>query len=176
MANNVNSKYKYIMNKTESASRAYHAFTQVARFVNRLMRERLSTGPITVQQCYALEALVDGKKTMNELAEDVALHQSTLTRVVEKLEKQNLVVRNRKPDNQRVVEVEITEEGQKLHEELYSQCLQSIGELLEGFPEEKREVSIESLELLASILNPKNSALQELICGCSTPIPDKGLK
>ncbi len=156
------------MNKTESASRAYHAFTQVARFVNQLMRERLSTGPITVQQCYALEALVEEKKTMNELAEDVALHQSTLTRVIEKLEKQNLVIRNRKPDNQRVVEVEITKEGQKLHKELHSQCLQSIGELLEGFPEEKREVSIDSLELLASVLNPKNTVLKDLTCRCGT--------
>ncbi len=160
------------MNKTESASRAYHAFTQVARFINRLMRERLSTGPITVQQCYALEALVGGKKTMNELADDVAIHQSTLTRVVEKLEKQNLVIRSRKADNQRVVEVEITSDGQKLHEQLYSQCLQSIEELLEGFPQEKREDMIESLELLATVLSPKSLSLQSLICGCSTPKPE----
>jgi DNA-binding MarR family transcriptional regulator len=57
------------------------------------MREQLFCGPVTVQQCYTLEALRDGPKSMSALAAEVALHQSTLTRIVEKLEKQNLLSR-----------------------------------------------------------------------------------
>ncbi len=152
------------MENLNSATRAYKAFTQIARSINRMMREQLSAGPITVQQCYALEALVGGDKTMTQLAEDVALHQSTLTRIVEKLEKQNLVIRKRKPDNQRVVEVQITDEGHTLHQHLHSQCLQSISSLIQNFPQEKQDVAIESLELLADILSPANLNLQNLTC------------
>ena len=101
------------MAQKQLVQRSRQSFTRLARFFNQLMREQLTCGPVTVQQCYALEALVDGPRTMNELAAEVALHQSTLTRVVEKLEKQNLVQRRRLAHNQRSVEVRITEIGKK---------------------------------------------------------------
>ena len=100
------------MQNKHLVERSYRSFTRLARFFNQLMRQQLFCGPVTVQQCYTLEALMDGPKTMNALAAEVALHQSTLTRVVEKLEKQNFAIRTRKADNQRTVEVRITEDGQ----------------------------------------------------------------
>lgn len=154
------------MKDLPKARRAYLAFTQITRIINKFMRETLSSGPITVQQCYALEALLNGPLRMADLADQVALHQSTLTRVVEKLEKQHLLIRRRKPDNQRIVEVEITEKGKTLYVELYSQCLQSIEKLLVSLPQNIQSETINSLEFLASILNPKGSAYQDLLCGC----------
>ena len=89
----------------DSIKRTRRSLTRLARFTNKLQRTQLACGPVTVQQCHTLEALNDGSMTMNKLADEVALHQSTLTRVVEKLEEKKLVVRKRPQDNQRVVEV-----------------------------------------------------------------------
>jgi DNA-binding MarR family transcriptional regulator len=111
------SKYIYfseaLMAQKQLVKRSRQSFTRLARFINQLMREQLGCGPVTVQQCYTLEALMDGPKSMKSLAAEVALHQSTLTRVVEKLEKQNLVQRRRLAHNQRSVEVQITEAGKR---------------------------------------------------------------
>ena len=103
------------MRNEQLTERTYRSFTRLARFFNQLMRQQLFCGPVTVQQCYTLEALMDGPKSMNSLAAEVALHQSTLTRVVEKLEKQKFVTRDRKAENQRKVEVRITEEGRRTY-------------------------------------------------------------
>jgi DNA-binding MarR family transcriptional regulator len=97
------------MERKQLVEKSRQSFTRLARFINQLMREQLFCGPVTVQQCYTLEALTDGPKSMSTLAAEVALHQSTLTRIVDKLEKQNLLTRRRKENNQRTVEVQITE-------------------------------------------------------------------
>jgi len=103
------------MAQKKLVKRSRQSFTRLARFFNQLMREQLGCGPVTVQQCYTLEALADGPLSMKDLAGEVALHQSTLTRVVEKLEKQNLVQRTRKSDNQRSVEVRLTDAGKQTY-------------------------------------------------------------
>ena len=146
--------------------RSRNSFTRLARFFNQLMREQLMCGPVTVQQCYTLEALMDGPRTMNELAAEVALHQSTLTRVVEKLEKQNLVQRRRLAHNQRSVEVQITEAGQQTYELLDKASSQMISDLLDHIPRQRQATIVEAMEEVAEILNPGNEAFQKLLKGC----------
>ncbi len=126
--------------------RSRHSFTRLARFFNQLMREQLMCGPVTVQQCYTLEALADGPLSMKDLAAEVALHQSTLTRVVEKLEKQNLVQRTRKSDNQRSVEVRLTDAGQQTYVFLDDSGSQMISDLLDLIPKERRVTIVDAME------------------------------
>ena len=159
------------MARKQLVLRSRYAFTRLARFFNQLMREQLMCGPVTVQQCYTLEALVDSPKTMNELAAEVALHQSTLTRVVEKLEKQNLVQRRRPADNQRSVEVRITEAGKQTYSFLDHASSQMISDLLDHIPKERQAEVVEAMEELANLLNPNNEAFQKLLKGCRCNIP-----
>ncbi len=146
--------------------RGRKAFTRLARYINQLMREQLAGGPITVQQCYALEALAEGPLSMSELAAEVALHQSTLSRIVEKLEKQGFVKRTRKPENQRKVEVSITEHGRTTYEFLDSQCNEMISGLIDLIPQHKQMNHIETIEEVTRLLDPKSSPFQELLSEC----------
>ena len=154
------------MKHNQLVERSRQSFTRLARFINQLMREQLFCGPVTVQQCYTLEALVDGPKTMNALAAEVALHQSTLTRIVEKLEKQKLVRRQRMENNQRSVEVQITETGKQTHLFLEQAGEQMISELLDMIPKDRQASIVEAMELLANLLSPQNDAFQHLLKGC----------
>jgi DNA-binding MarR family transcriptional regulator len=115
-----------------------------------------------------LEALIDGPKSMNALAAEVALHQSTLTRIVEKLEKQNLLVRRRKENNQRTVEVQITEAGKQVQALLEEQSSQMISKLLDLIPQNRQVSVVESMEELAKLLDPENEAFRNLlkVCRC----------
>jgi DNA-binding MarR family transcriptional regulator len=160
------------MERKTLVERSRQSFTRLARFINQLMREQLFCGPVTVQQCYTLEALMNGPKSMKALAADVALHQSTLTRVVEKLERQNLVSRTRKPHNQRSVEVQITETGRQTYLVLQKESMQMISDLLDLIPKDRRASIVEATEVLANLLNPKNEAFQKLLKGCRCSISD----
>jgi len=171
LANIAKSKYKVrflenIMKRNQLVERSRQSFTRLARFINQLMREQLFCGPVTVQQCYTLEALIDGPKSMSALAAEVALHQSTLTRIVEKLEKQNLLIRRRKENNQRTVEVQITEAGKQVHTLLEAQSSQMISELLDLIPQNRRIAVVEAMEDLANLFDPQNEAFQQLLKGC----------
>lgn len=154
------------MSNAQLVERSYRSFTRLARFFNQLMRQQLFCGPVTVQQCYTLEALMDGPKSMNALAAEVALHQSTLTRVVEKLEKQNFVVRARKAENQRKVQVRITAEGRQTYLFLKNQSAQMISALLDLIPRDRRALVVKSMEELANLFDPHNQAFQKLLESC----------
>jgi len=171
LTNIANSKYKVcpsesFMERKQLVERSRQSFTRLARFINQLMRAQLFCGPVTVQQCYTLEALIGGPKSMNALAAEVALHQSTLTRIVEKLEKQNLLIRRRKENNQRTVEVKITEAGKQVHALLEKQSSQMISELLDLIPQSRQIAVVESMEELAKLLDPGNEAFQNLLKVC----------
>jgi DNA-binding MarR family transcriptional regulator len=153
--------------------RSRQSFTRLARFFNQLMREQLGCGPVTVQQCYTLEALADGPLSMKDLAAEVAVHQSTLTRVVEKLEKQNLVQRTRKSDNQRSVEVRLTDAGKQTYLLLDAAGSQMISDLLNLIPKERRLVIVDAMEEVANLLNPNNEAFQKLLRECRCGITER---
>ncbi len=102
----------------------------------------------------------------------MALHQSTLTRVVEKLEKQNLVQRTRKSDNQRSVEVRLTDAGKQTYLFLDAAGSQMISDLLDLIPGERRVAIVDAMEEMANLLNPNNEAFQKLLQGCRCGIPN----
>jgi DNA-binding MarR family transcriptional regulator len=162
------------MAQKQLVKRSRQSFTRLARFINQLMREQLGCGPVTVQQCYTLEALMDGPKSMKSLAAEVALHQSTLTRVVEKLEKQNLVRRRRLAHNQRSVEVQITDAGKQIYRLLDDAGSQMISDLLDHIPKNRQIAVVEAMEELADLLNPGNEAFQKLLKGCRCYMPVDG--
>lgn len=154
------------MERKQLVKRSRQSFTRLTRFINQLMRAQLFCGPVTVQQCYTLEALIDGPKTMSALAAEVALHQSTLTRIIEKLEKQDLLIRRRRENNQRTVEVRITDAGKQVHALLEAQSSQMISELLDLIPQSRQIAVVEAMEELANLLAPENEAFQQLLKGC----------
>lgn len=160
--------------KTQVVLRSKKAFTRMARFVNQLMREQLGHSPVTVQQYYTLEALTDGPKAMNELSAEVALHQSTLSRIVEKLEKQGYVNRSRLSDNQRKVEVCLTAEGKKTYQYLDMQCNRVMAGLIDLIPQNKQKVLLESIEEITRLLDHQNTAFRQLLARCCDVQINKG--
>lgn len=163
------------MNEIQAVTSLRRSFTRLSRFITQLMRGRLSGSPVTIQQCYALEALIDGPRTMNALAAEVGIHQSTLTRIVEKLANLGLVERARKEGNRRVVLVQLTPQGRKVHDDLDLEGQKVIAATLQLIPPQKREAIVASLDALAELLTPENEAFLSLLHGCCGT-PDEGDK
>lgn len=69
---------------------------------------------ITGAQLWALQELADqASLRVGELATRMALHQSTASNLLDRLEEQKLVARSRDDNDQRVVRVNLTDAGRK---------------------------------------------------------------
>ncbi|MHC4070932.1 MAG: MarR family winged helix-turn-helix transcriptional regulator [Planctomycetota bacterium] len=154
------------MERSEQIRSLLQSFSRLERFFSQLMREQFSCCGATVQQWNCLEVLLDGPKSMNALAAGVALHQSTVTRIVEKLEKQGLAGRTRKAGNQRSVEVRITESGRNMYMWMDGQCSQMTSDLLDLLPKGRQAAIVESMEEFSKLLDPSNQAFQEILKRC----------
>jgi len=154
------------MERTEQIRSLRQSFSRLERFFSQLMREQFSCCGATVQQWNCLEVLLDGPKSMNVLAAEVALHQSTVTRIIEKLEKQGFVTRTRKEGNQRSVEVRITESGKSMYTWMDGQCSQMTSDLLDLLPSDRQPAIVEAMEEFSKLLDPSNEAFQKVLKRC----------
>jgi DNA-binding MarR family transcriptional regulator len=91
---------------------------------------------------------------------------------VEKLEKQKLVQRTRKSDNQRSVEVCLTDAGRQTYVFLDAAGSQMISDLLDLIPTKRRGAVVDAMDELANLLNPSNEDFQKLLQGCRCEISD----
>jgi len=154
------------MKRSEQIQSLRKSFSRLERFFSQLMREQFSCCGATIQQWYCLEALIEGSKSMNTLAAEVALHQSTVTRIVEKLEKQGFATRTRKEGNQRSVEVQITKSGKDMCKWMDGQCSQMTSDLLDLLPRERQALIVEAMDEFSKLLDPSNKAFQEVLKKC----------
>ena len=154
------------MQRAEQIQSLHQSFTRLEKFFNLLMRQQFACCSVTVQQWYTLKALMDGPRTMNELAAEVALHQSTMTRIVEKLEKQGFVTKTRKAANQRTVEVRITASGKEICMAMDKQCAQMTADLLDLLPSDRQANVVEAVETFTRLLDPADEAFQQVLRNC----------
>jgi DNA-binding MarR family transcriptional regulator len=146
-----------------------HRFSQLIgrliRQLNLLNRDQKICYGVTLSQCYVLETLEQrGKLTMNELSLEQGVTVSTMTRIVDVLVRDSIVLRDVSPGDRRKVYIELTGKGKELAGKL-KVCTEDFAwELLKTVPEEKREQMVESMELLSKAIehiNHKCCSLKE---------------
>jgi len=117
-----------------------YRFNQVANKTNLTMAKYLATLNVTVPQWRVLAILISfGELSIGEIADHAALRQSTLSRVVDQLEKQNLVKRNPLSENKRIVRVIMTKKGMGLFDKIYPAALSLHTFMADALSNEDRE-------------------------------------
>lgn len=83
--------------------------------INRLYKPMLDEMGLTYPQYLVLSTLWEGDgQTISAIAERLALESSTITPLVKRLEAAHFVSRERNPEDERQVQVHLTEKGRKL--------------------------------------------------------------
>jgi MarR family transcriptional regulator, 2-MHQ and catechol-resistance regulon repressor len=132
------------------AAAVHHALNELVRVYQFRDRDRICCYDVSVTQCYALEAVVQGEPlTLNELAAKLYLDKSTASRVVDGLEKKGLVERRQNPDDRRALHLAATREGRRLHAKIEADVLAQERALLAPFPHEVRQSMAELMGRLA---------------------------
>ena len=129
----------------------YDALSDLIKVYQFRDRNRVHCHGISVTECYALEALDrHGVLTLNELAARLYLEKSTVSRVVDLLERKALVWRHAHPEDRRAVQIGATEEGKRLHDRIAGEAKTRYRDLVEAIDPDARPVVIEFLQQLAA--------------------------
>mgnify|MGYP006107040175 FL=1 len=113
--------------------------------LQRLFRVKLSTSELTYSQILAIISIPDSGIEMSELSSALGLDNSTVTRLVMRLEDKTWVERKKSQRDQRAVKVFLTDKGIKVQQNIEKK-IDKIGEKLNlEFNEVDKEDLLNSL-------------------------------
>jgi DNA-binding MarR family transcriptional regulator len=130
-------------------------FRKSLRKLQRKLAEQLDGNSVccgvTIAQCHTLLAVEEkGHTTNTELAVELELDKSTLSRTIESLVVMGLVNRETNNDNRRSQHIRLTGDGEKTVAAIHDQWRSFFTSLFAGIPKLKHPVVIEGLSLLAN--------------------------
>jgi DNA-binding MarR family transcriptional regulator len=78
-------------------------------------------------------ALADSARSASDLCKGLSYDAGAMTRMIDRLESKGLIRRNRRPDDRRVVYVELTEEGSRAYPRMREVSMGVANQFLRGF-------------------------------------------
>jgi DNA-binding MarR family transcriptional regulator len=131
------------------AADLYGAMTELLRVYQFRDRDRVGYHDLTVTQCYVLEILIRrGALTLNELAAEMCLDKSTLSRVVAGLETKQAVKRTTNPQDGRSILLEATATGRRRYQRVEADLVAENAAVLSGFSADSRRQLVVLIEAL----------------------------
>lgn len=121
--------------------------------IRKTGRGILSEFDITIPQFNALLYLVfDGEMTLGELSQKMYLACSTITDLLDRMERAELVKRYKDEKDKRVYRVKVLDKGNAMIEQVLRHRREYIAESIKDLPPERQELLAQSLTLLNSLL------------------------
>jgi DNA-binding MarR family transcriptional regulator len=78
-------------------------------------------------------ALADSAKSASDLCKGISYDAGAMTRMIDRLETKGLIRRNRRPEDRRVVYLELTEEGARAYPRMREVSMGVVNRFLQGF-------------------------------------------
>jgi len=134
------------------------------KLANQLKEDSFCCG-VTMAQCHTLLAVEEkGLTTVTELANELVLDKSTLSRTIDSLVTIGLINRETDTGNRRSQHISLTPQGEKVTGGINGQWNLYFASLFARIPESKQESVIESIAILSDII-PSSE------CCCETNYP-----
>jgi DNA-binding MarR family transcriptional regulator len=115
-----------------------------------------------------------GEVSVGEVARAISLSQGTVTGILERMEKRDLVIRRRSNSDRRRVLVQVTEGGKQLLETAPPLMQEAFVERFNSLRDWEQTMILSSLQRLVSIMDAK--AIQPAPFLASGPIDESGVK
>ena len=131
----------------------------ICRVFGVFEREAVCCGTVTIPQCVALQALLDGDHDVTRLAAHMGVSASAMTRLVDGLERRGWAQRVRGEDDRRRVDVALTSEGRSEATRLREATERGVAAVLAHVPPSKHSQLAESLQLLRAALEKSRSTI-----------------
>lgn len=122
---------------------------QISVAIKKRGRKILTNYPITPSQFIALQWIVDEQDlTIGELAKKIGLAFSTTTDLINRMEANGLVERNKDERDRRIVRIKALDKGKQIIKEVIDERREYLGHILQSF---KTEQTVQLTELLTHL-------------------------
>lgn len=145
------------MEDLQQAQRLREMMRLLVRKLGFLEREGASCCKITISQCHAIvEVGRAGKMSLVDLAETLKLDKSTVSRLIDNLVNQNLILREADTKDRRFIMLALTLQGEEVYQMIEQRMQQYFLQLIDTIPMDKREQVIESIGYLTKFMHAPN--------------------
>jgi DNA-binding MarR family transcriptional regulator len=130
---------------------------QVISFVRAFGLHRPDATPcgkaVPVSQAHTLLELSKGVRSQGELAALLRLERSTVSRLVQQLERRGWVDRDRDPGDGRARLLSLTEDGRRVADDITMAREAKFAALVEAIPPDERDAVLRALDVLIGAMN-----------------------
>ncbi|GAB3945674.1 hypothetical protein GCM10029976_071840 [Kribbella albertanoniae] len=134
--------------KTARDTELTGALIQVMHLLQDLYAETSRPLGLTPQQAHLLCVLLMGPQGMTDLSRILSIERSTLTNMVDRLERRTLVARTSHPTDRRACQIELTDPGRALADEAHEAVTARITQLTTNLPATTRATLTTTLQTL----------------------------
>lgn len=123
--------------------------TRAIQAIEKQVVQNIKSYGLNLTEFGVLELLYHkGDQPIQKIGQKVLLASSSITYVVDKLEKKNYLVRKACPSDRRVTHAVITESGKDLMDEIFPQHAKAISEIMGGLSKDEKKIAIDQLKRL----------------------------
>jgi len=125
----------------------------LVRNLGILEKSEATCSGLTMPKCHAIVEIGRAKEiSLNELAVVLELDKSTMSRTINNLVDEELVIRETHIEDRRYITITLTKKGKQVFENIESNMELYYGDIFKSIPEDKRALVIEGLELLTDAI------------------------
>lgn len=141
------------MNGQESSEKVLMALRQINRAMDVRSRALVQEFGLTIPQLVLLRALHSmGELSAGQLARYISASAATVTGVLSRLEKRDLVVRTRSHTDKRRIAVDLTEEGRRLLQKAPSLFHRQFADRFAGLEPWEQSLLLSSVQRIVSMM------------------------
>ncbi|KOF55828.1 MarR family transcriptional regulator [Clostridium sp. DMHC 10] len=130
---------------------------KLVRVFQLFERDQIKIHGFTTTQCYTLlEISKFGSLSMNEISEKMNLNSSTMTRILDKLVRDEYISRSKDDNDKRIVIVSLREKGIEAASKLSDSVKAYYKKIIENIPEGQVEEILKSVNILQKAFEKAN--------------------
>lgn len=134
---------------------------RIDRIIRLKGREILKDYNTTIPQFTALQILINNEEmTIGELSEKMALACSTITDLVDRMEKNELVIRKKDEKDRRVVRIEVLPKGHDIVKQVLEKRIDFLNAKMASFTEEEKKSLSKLLESLYDAIKDDDACIK----------------
>lgn len=145
-----------------TADELHELLMNLVRLTSALHPEpTIGTASVPLSQTFALHELdLNGPLSQRDLAERLHLEKSTVSRLVAEMAADDLLVRDRDPENRRYYRLQITERGRQMHATMTANFHGRYDQLVANMSDDERDALIRGLPGLIRALREQLSSAE----------------
>ncbi|MBV1757969.1 MAG: MarR family transcriptional regulator [Dethiosulfatibacter sp.] len=134
---------------TENNNHLRELIRILVRNLGILEKNDASCCSVTVGQCHAIVEIGRvGSISLTDLSDLVGVDKSTMSRTINNLVEDSLVIRDIDEDNRRYVNIQLTDSGRMIYNNIEKTMNTYYQGIFDAIPENKRDQVLESLQIL----------------------------